>query len=288
MLKKRIIACLVVREGLVVQSMGFKRYLPVGKPRIAVEFLNNWGIDEIIIVDILAGSQNKDPDYSMIKNLSEKCHVPLTVGGGIRSTEQIHKLMDCGADKIAINHGAISRPQLIEDAARIFGSQCIVVSVDAVQNNGSHQVYDTIHRAPLNLDVADWCMQAERMGAGEIFLTSVDRDGSCEGFDVDLYRQVPTKLKIPVIASGGAGNAMHFKDVFTKTSVSAASAANFFHFSEHAVTKVKSYLEKDLDIRLDTPADYKDFLIDEKNRIGKREDQYLEDLLYVRIEKEII
>lgn len=287
-MKKRIVACLVVSGGIVVQSIGFGKYLPVGKPKIAVEFLNQWGIDEIIMVDIEAGRKRQEPDYDMIKRLSDKCHVPLTVGGGICSIDQIRKLMDCGVDKISMNHAVIADPSLISKAAKIFGNQCIVVSVDAKKVGNEYLVYDYRRRGTLTMDAVEWSKQAELLGAGEIFLTSVERDGSYTGFEIELMKMASSQLKIPVIASGGAGNAEHFIEVFKESSVSAASAANFFHFTEHSVITAKAEIDKKVGIRLDTAADYRDSVINEQNRLEKREDEYLEKLLYVRIDKEII
>lgn len=288
MLKKRIIACLIVSNGVVVQSIGFKKYLPIGKPKIAVEFLNNWGVDEIIIVDIKASMENRGPDFNMIKELSSKCHVPIAVGGGITSIEQMRTLMDCGADKIVINQAAIIDKTLIGNAARVFGNQCIVVSIDVKKVGDCYKVFDYKKREVIDVDVLVWCKEAEKLGAGEIFLTSVDRDGTYMGYDIDLFKQVSSKLEIPVIASGGAGNGGHFADVFKLTAVNAASAGNFFHFSEHSVIKVKSVVKNVAPIRLDTAANYADFKINDKNRLMKRSDQYLKDLLYLRIDKEII
>ena len=288
MLKKRIVACLVVKDGIVVQSIGFKKYLPIGNPKIAVEFLNYWGIDEIILVDISAGPNKTGPNYAMIQELSNKCHVPLTVGGGIESIEQIKKLMDCGADKISLNFEAITNPELIRTAAKVYGNQCIVVSIDAKKDGTGYKVFCPRTRKALDMQAIEWCIKAESLGAGEIFITAVDKDGSFSGFDLPLMKEVSETMKIPVIASGGAGNGQHFVDLFQHSSVSAASAANFFHFTEHAVITTKSVIHKSLPIRLDTVANYNESVIDRENRLIKREDEYLEDLLYIRIDKEII
>ncbi len=279
---------MVVHEGIVVQSVGFEKYLPVGKPKIAVEFLNYWGIDEIILVNIDAVKNKTGPDYDMVRDLSNKCYVPLTVGGGIQTVDQIKKLMDCGADKVAINHSAIYEPDIIINAANIFGNQCVVVSIDAKNENGFYRVFDSTNRKTIDRDVVEWSKKAELLGAGEIFLTSVDRDGSYLGYDIELMKRVSENIKIPVIASGGAKNAEHFVQVFTHTSVSAASAANLFHFTEHSVITLKAELMKKIDVRLDTAANYSENAMDKNNRLLKKGDEYLEKLLYIRIEKEVI
>lgn len=288
MLKKRIIGCVVVKDNITVQSVGFNRYLPVGKPRIAVEFLNNWGIDEIIYIDISAASSGAGPNYDLINELSGKCHVPLAVGGGITSVDQMRRLMECGADKIVINSAALTSPELISEASDIFGNQCIVVSIDAKKKDGEFFVYDHLKGEMASESALEWAREAEDLGAGEIFLTSVDRDGMYTGYELELMRKVSDSLKIPVIASGGAANAQHFADVFEKADVSAASAANFFHFTEHSVITVKSQVEKYSKIRLDTQATYRLSEVNGENRIEKRSDKYLEELLYIKIMKEVI
>lgn len=288
MLKKRLVACLLIHNGIIVQSIGFSKYLPVGVPKIAVEFLNYWGIDEIVLIDMDASKEQRDPNYKIIKELSSKCRVPLTVGGGINNIEQIKYLMDCGADKISINNIAFDKPELITEAAKIYGNQCVVVSVDAIKMESDFFVYRYINKSISDLNAVMWCQRVEQLGAGEVFLTSVDRDGKYSGFELDLMKDVSDKLKIPVIASGGAGDAQHFVELFKKTSVSAASAANMLHFSEHAVNTLKAGIEKEINIRLDTTASYRDAKFYPRNRIQKKDEKFLEELLYVKIEKEEI
>jgi cyclase len=288
MLKKRIVANVVVKDGVVVQSIHFKKYLPVGKPNIAIEFLNNWGIDEIILTDISATKNNRLPNFNMVKHASKKCYVPLTVGGGIKSIEQIKELMHCGADKISLNHQALSNPKLITEAAHIFGDQCIVVSIDAKKVNGTYKVYDYTTGNTTDIDVASFCKQSEEAGAGEILVNSVDRDGSYEGFDIDLYNQVCEVVSIPVIACGGAKNAQDFVMLISQTNVSAACAANFFHFTEHSVNTTKANILKQLPIRIETFANYSESIFDKEYRLLKQSDEALEKMLFVKIEKEII
>jgi cyclase len=199
-LKKRIAATLVVKDGIVVQSIAFNKYLPVGKPAIAIEYLNRWGIDEIILLDISASKNNAEPDYQMIKNAALKCYVPLTIGGGICKIEQIKELMHCGADKISLNQAAILNKQLITDAAHIFGDQCVIVSIDGIKKDNEYYVYDYLNSKPLNLTVLDFVKEAQERGAGEILINSVDRDGSYLGYDLDLINTICEVASVPVEA----------------------------------------------------------------------------------------
>lgn len=288
MLKKRIAATIVVRDGIVVQSIGFKKYLPVGKPDIAIEFLNQWGVDEIILIDISATKNNTGPQFDVIRKASQKGFVPLTVGGGISNIEQIRELMNSGADKISINKAALHNKGLITEAAHIFGNQCVVVSIDAIKIDGKYKVYDYILGKHLDIEVVSFAKEAESLGAGEILVNSVDRDGSYIGFDIELMTEICTAVNVPVIAAGGAKNANDFIEVFSKTKVSAASAANFFNFFEHSVNITKSKINNEINIRLETFADYKDAEFDNNIRLKKKSDDVLERMLYVKIKKEII
>lgn len=290
MLKKRIIACLVVKDGIVVQSIGFNKYLPVGKPQIAVEFLNYWGIDEIVLVDISATKQKREPNFDLMRSVSKKCYVPLTIGGGITEVKHVRELMHCGADKFSINHTALANPKFITETAHIFGNQCVVVSIDAYRDEaGNCKVYDYTTKTTIDKTPAQWAKEVEELGAGELFLTSVNRDGSYLGYDIDLIKEVADAVSIPVIASGGAKNAKDFEEVFSKTDAMAASAANFFHFTEHSVVVAKTAMVKNGgNIRLETHANYLENPVDAEYRLIKKDDKVLDDMLYIRIEKEVI
>ena len=290
MLKKRIIANLTLLNGIVVQSIGFNKYLPVGNPKIAVEFLNQWGIDEIIISDISATRLNKPPLFETYKQLSLKCNVPLTIGGGITSVDIIRELLNCGADKIFVNSFALSKPDFISESASIFGSQCIVVSIDVIKNKyGNYFVYDHVSKKETKVSLMDWIKQVCELGAGELFINVVHKDGFYSGYDVDLAKKISSSVKIPVIICGGAGMPLHIYDVLSKTNVSAAAVGNYLHFSEHSVITIKSFLrKKGLDVRLETHANYLNSLISESNRVEKHNDEYLENLLYKKFKKEII
>lgn len=288
MLKKRVAATLIVKDGIVVQSINFNKYLPVGKPAIAIEFLNQWGIDEIILLNISATQKKKGPDYAMIKKAAKKCYVPLTVGGGIKSVDEIKELMHCGADKISLNQEAILNPKLVHEAALLFGDQCVVASIDALKTSEGYRVYDYINKVSLKMEPGDFAKSLQDAGAGEILINSVDKDGSYTGYDIELINAVCKAVSVPVICCGGAKNAADFINVFSLTNVSAASAANFFHFTEHSVNTTKANIIKEIGVRHETHADYNDSSFDNNYRLLKKVDKELEEMLYVRIEKEII
>lgn len=291
MLKKRIVGCIVVKNSIAVQSIDFMRYLPIGSVVITAEFLNKWGIDEIILLDIEASAQMRKTDFSLITAVAEKIFVPLTIGGGLATLEDMRKAIRSGADKISINHAAVNNPQIITDAARVFGTQCIVVSIDTRRNqNGGYDVFIDSGTINTGLDVIKWAKEAENRGAGEILINSIDRDGSKQGYDLELVAKVAGAIEIPVIACGGAGHPRHFLEAFTKGNASAACAANFFNFTEHSPIIVKAYLQNHrLNIRLDTHANYRgiDFIIN-SGRIDKRPEVFLEQLKFEYQPEEII
>ena len=290
MLKKRIIANLTLLNGTVVQSIGFNKYLPVGEPEIAVEFLNQWGIDEIIISDISAASENSEPLFDIYKKLSSKCNVPLTIGGGVKSIQHISKLLNSGADKVFINSYALLRSDFISEAANVYGNQCIIVAIDTIKDQqGNYLVFDHISKTTTTINLFDWAKEASELGAGELFINSVDEDGLYRGYDLDLAKKISSLVKIPVIICGGAGKPSHIFDVLSKTNVAAAAVGNYLHFSEHSVITIKAYLQKKgLEIRLETYANYLNNLISESNRVQKPKDEYLDNLLYKKFKKEII
>lgn len=290
MLKKRIVAVLIIKDGIVVQSIGFNKYLPVGNLAISVEFLNRWGIDEIVLLDIDKTKEKKGPDFKLISEVSKKGFVPLTIGGGIRNLEDMRKLVHYGADKISINKLALENPNIIKKASEIFGSQCLVVSIDVKKINGKYQVFSDGGKNPTGLNPVKFAKEVESLGAGEILLNSIDKDGSKQGYDLKLVKEVSQAVLIPVIACGGAGQPKHFLDVFTKTNAMAAAASNFFHFTEHSPIIVKSFLLKSgVDVRLDTSANYEkiDFFND-NGRIKKRPETYLDKLRFEYISEEKI
>jgi cyclase len=291
MLKKRLIATLVIKNGIVVQSIGFERYLPIGKPEITVDYLNQWGVDEIIMVDIDASREGRCIDPELIKRVSKRCFVPLSVGGGITSVEQIHTLIHSGADKVALNTQAFLNPSLIEEGARFFGSQCMVVSIDAKRSaDGSYRAYTDGGKTDTRLSPVELAGEAQKYGAGEILINSIDRDGRKNGYDIDLIRNLLSATNLPLIALGGARDPLCMKALLESCDVSAIAAGNYFHFVEHSATIAKAYLSRYFpdQIRLDGYTDYRDFSFDESGRIVKKEDKTLTEMLFEFHPKEVI
>ena len=288
MLKRRIIAVLVLLDGIVVQSIGFKRYLPVGSPEICIEFLNEWGIDEIIVLDILASKNKSQPNYSLIKKISSSCLVPLAYGGGINDIDQIHELMHCGVDKIILNSALFDSLELLVKASSIFGSQCMIASIDSKLNSSSFDVFNYKKNTCSDLSVIEWALKLVDHGVGEVFLNDVDRDGAKCGYNIDLVRSLSDLLPVPLICCGGAGNPHHINEVLSKTSVDAVAASNYFHFYEHSVTIAKSLACQSHSIRHETFFTYTSHDIDHQGRLLKLLDDDLTKLLFTPIQKEVI
>lgn len=244
MLCKRIIPCLDLKNGRVVKGVNFVNLIDAGDPVEAAKTYNAFGADEIVFLDITASSDSRAPMYDTISRASEQVFIPLTVGGGIRTVEDFKTMLSCGADKISVNSAAIKNPNLITEAALRFGSQCVVLAVDAKRNEqGRWDVYLNGGRVKTDLDAIDWIVQAEKLGAGEILLTSMDCDGTKNGYDIELTRRVAEAVNIPVVASGGAGNMQHFADVLTEGKADAALAASLFHFGILNMYDLKEFLD---------------------------------------------
>lgn len=290
MLKKRLISCLILRDHWIVQSLNFKRFLPVGRASVAVEFMKNWDIDEIILLDITASRDSRKPDLGLVADISRKCFVPLTMGGGIHTINDIKTLIRAGADKISINSEALRNPTFIKESSNVFGSQCIVISMDIKLNDkAQYEVFGNSGKEPTGLDPITWARKAEELGAGEIFLNSIDRDGSRNGYDLNLIRQVAQAVEIPVIACGGVGKMEHFVEGFTIGGAAAVAAANIFQHTEHSTIIAKAYLKNaGLDIRLSTLANYKKFEFDTNGRILKKSDSELEEIWFEKHKLEMI
>lgn len=242
MLKKRLIACLLWNNGFIVQSVNFRHTNSVGNAITAVDFFHTWAIDEIIILDVSRDDSQREKFFEVIQELSNRLFIPLTVGGKIKDTETIKRLFRLGADKISINTAAVKTPSLIQEAATMFGNQAVVVSVDAKLSDGKYEVYVNQGSEPVGLDPVTWAKEAEKRGAGEIFLTSIDRDGSRKGYDLELTKNVSENVSIPVIASGGVGEWQHFVDGVLIGRADAVSAANIFHYFEQSTKKAKDYM----------------------------------------------
>lgn len=283
MLKKRLIACLLLRDGLIVQSIGFNRYLPIGRPRFPIEFVVKWDVDEIVLLDMSASARQEGPDEGVLEMLSQYCYVPLTVGGGIRSVDNVRSVVRAGADKVCVNTHALARPELITEIANVFGSQCVVVSMDCKREAEGYQVYASSGSKATGLSPVAWARQCQEHGAGEIFLNSIDRDGSRAGYDLELIRQVADAVQIPVIACGGVGGYGDFAPGIEQGHASAVAAANIFHHIEHSTILAKAHLLKaGIDIRLDSQASYKNREFDENGRLVMLSADKLADVEFQR------
>ncbi len=244
MLAKRVIPCLDVRDGKVVKGVNFTGIKEVGDPVECAAEYNRQGADEIVFYDITASYEGRGVFLDVVRETAKKVFVPLTVGGGIKSVDDIRETLRAGADKVSVNSQAVKNPQLIKDGADIFGSQCICVGIDAKKiADNKWTVYINGGRVDMKLDLIDWVKTIQNLGAGEICLNSIDADGTKEGFDIDMLKAVCDNVTIPVIASGGAGKLEHFPEVFEKTGATAALAASLFHFKELTVEQVKQELK---------------------------------------------
>jgi len=244
MFTKRIISCLDVNGGRVVKGVNFVNLIDAGDPVEIAAAYDKAGADELVFLDITASSDNRGTVVDMVRRVAEKVFIPFTVGGGIRTVEDFKVLLREGADKISINSSAINTPELIGNAADRFGSQCVVVAIDARrrEDGSGWNVYKNGGRIDTGLDAIEWAMKADRLGAGEILLTSMDCDGTKAGYDIELTRLISQNVSIPVIASGGAGTKDHFYDALTEGCADAALAASLFHFKELEIMDLKNYL----------------------------------------------
>jgi len=252
LLKKRLIPVLILREGQVVQSVQFKHTNVIhSNPSTAVDFFNTWDVDEIILLDVSRNLEKRKKFYDAVDALSKICFVPLTVGGWITDTGEVNKLLRLGADKIVINTEAYKNPKLISDCAKIFGSQCIVISIDAKRNEkGEYDIFLNRGQGIIKVNPAYWAKNAQKLGAGEIFLNCIDNDGNRQGYAIDLVRSIVDAVEIPVIAMGGVMEWQHLVDGIKLGGADAVAAANIFHYTEHSTKKAKEYLRsKGIDVR---------------------------------------
>lgn len=246
MYTKRIIPCLDVKEGKVVKGINFVGLKDVGDPVELAKSYYEQGADEIVFLDISATNEGRDTMVEVVKKVAETIFIPFTVGGGIRTLDDITKMLRAGADKISLNSAAVHNPEVIREGANMFGSQCIVVAIDAKarDDKSGWNVYINGGRIDTGMDLLEWTRKVTDLGAGEILLTSMDADGTKQGFDIEMLRAVSSIVKVPVIASGGCGNVEHIDEVFQKDVADAALAASIFHYGEHTVKEVKEYLKK--------------------------------------------
>ncbi len=286
MLKQRLIASLIIKKNMVVQSIGFHRYLPVGSLKICVENLNRFGIDEIVILDIDASREKRLVDTRLIEEATKASFVPITVAGGIQTTEHIALMLRSGADKIMINQAFWNTPHLAEEAAEIFGSQCIIISFDTYENH----CYNYLTKTMRSETIFNAVKRASNLGAGEILLNNVQKDGMKTGLDIQLIATLSKALPIPLIAQGGVGLVKHIQEGLEIEGLCAVAVGNFFHFTEHSVNVAKGYIksEKDYPIRNETYANYKDHIFDEDGRVGKISDELLANMWFEHHPQEII
>ena len=253
MITKRIIPCLDVHDGRVVKGVNFVNLVDAGDPVEIAAAYDQAGADELVFLDITASSDNRATKVELVRRVAEKVFIPLTVGGGIRTVEDFKAILREGADKVAVNSAAIMNPSLIREAADKFGSQCVVVAIDAKRraDGSGWNIYKNGGRVDMGIDAVEWAVKANQLGAGEILLTSMDCDGTKNGYDNELTRIVSEKVSIPVIASGGAGSLEHFRDVFVEGKADATLAASLFHFKKLEIRDVKKYLhEQGISVRI--------------------------------------
>lgn len=248
---KRIIPCLDVNNGRVVKGVNFVDLVDAGDPVAIAQAYDQAGADELVFLDITASSDNRGTVVDMVRRVAQKVFIPFTVGGGIRSVDDFKAILREGADKVSVNSAAIMNPNLIAEAADKFGSQCVVVAIDAKKTPDGFHIFKNGGRVDMEIDAVEWAMKAEQLGAGEILLTSMDCDGTKAGYDIELTRTIAENVSIPVIASGGAGSPRHFYEALTEGKAEAALAASLFHFKELEIREVKRYLrDRDIPVRL--------------------------------------
>ena len=251
MLKNRIIPCLDVKNGRVVKGINFVNLKEAGDPVEQAKIYSDGGADEICFLDITASNENRNTIYEVVEKTSKKCFVPLTVGGGVRSIDDINKLLNCGADKVSINTAAVQNSEVVVESSKNFGSQCIVVAIDAKKIEDNWEIFTHGGRNNTGIDAIEFAEKMENCGAGELLVTSMDRDGTQVGYDIELMSKISSKVNIPVIASGGVGNLDHLVDGIKLGNASAVLAASIFHYGKHSVKEAKEYLDsKGIPVRI--------------------------------------
>jgi imidazole glycerol-phosphate synthase subunit HisF len=251
MLKVRIIPILLLKNGRMVKGKQFSDFRDTGDPVFASRIYNAQFVDELIFLDITATNEGRETNFEIIELVSKECFMPLTIGGGISNISQIRKLLKAGADKVVINTAAVNTSQFVEDAAAVFGSQCIVIGIDVRYEEGRYVVYTNSGKAKTDLLLEEHIVNMERLGAGEIFINSIDCDGMMKGYDLELIKLVLTYTTLPVIACGGAGNFMHLVDAYKQTGVGALAMASIYHFGDNNPVRARSYLKnQDINIKI--------------------------------------
>ena len=250
MLKKRIIPCLDVKNGRVVKGINFVNLKDAGDPVEQAQIYSDGGADEICFLDITASNENRNTIYDVVERTSKKCFVPLTVGGGVRNIGDINKLLNCGADKVSINTAAVEDPNVVIQSSKKFGSQCIVVAIDAKKKDDGWEVFTHGGRNPTGINALEFALKMEKCGAGELLVTSMDKDGTQSGYDIALMQKISSRVNIPIIASGGVGTLDHLLEG-VKSGASAVLAASIFHYGTYSINETKQYLaSKDIPVRI--------------------------------------
>ncbi len=243
-MKNRIIPCLDVKNGRVVKGVNFENLVDAGDPVAQAKFYYEQGADELCFLDIAATDENRGVILDVVKKVAQVCFIPFTVGGGIKEIQDFSNLLKCGADKVSVNSAAIKNPELISEAASKFGSQCVVVAIDAKKNeSGNYEIFTHGGKKPTGIDAIEWAKKVTNLGAGEILLTSMDKDGTKSGYDLELIKKITSQISIPVIASGGVGNLEHLAEGL-KAGASAVLAASIFHFKEYSIKQAKDFLDE--------------------------------------------
>ena len=289
MLSRRLIGAVLTRENHVVQSIGFKRHLPLGKPEVTVEFLDQWGIDEILLLDIDSQSWKSPQKLRMIRNCSESCFVPLTVGGGIKSIEDVHAAFKNGADKVAICSAAHRNPEILSMVSEAYGNQAVVVQLDFRKEGKDFVVCIDGGMKSTGITVVEFAGILSGFDFGELSLQSIDRDGMENGLEIEVIKQVKEVVPQPVIAMGGIGSHTHIHEGFSVAEAEAIAVGNMLHFTEHSVAKIKRALSRDgHDIRLNESFSYAESSFDQRLRLERKDSSELEKLKYLRHEPEFV
>ncbi len=286
--KCRIIGVVIAKGDWAVQSRQFRRHLPIGRTSVVVDYLNRWGIDEIALLDMDASKEGRGPLFDAIHECARLCRVPLAVGGGLSDLPRIEQAFRIGADKVVLNTAALANPGLVTEAARRFGDQAIIVSIDVQQTAPGRYEVIRLGREKTGRNPFDYAKQAVDMGAGELLVNSVDRDGMKQGYDLELLRRVTDLVPIPVIACGGVGRPGHFLEAF-EAGITSVAAANYFSWCEHSVALAKRYLaSRGARVRHETLLEYEELAVNDSGRLAEMDEGRLQHLRFKHIEEEVI
>jgi len=285
-LKHRLCAVVIVRHGIAVQSFEYSFFLPLGRPEISVRYLDDWGVDEIILLDTTASLERGGPNFTLLKTVASHCHTPLTFGGGVKSVEQACQAVHSGADKVSINSAALSNPVLVKELVSEIGAQSCVVSVDAVRNGDYFVAWDPESRKPTDIKIEDHIRTCEQFGAGEFIVASVERDGSASGFNLQMAESLETIASVPILIAGGGDSPLHVEDLLRVKRIRGAVIGNRWMHTEHSVTAFKNGLVGRVSLRQDSTFCYPPNIVDLGGRLLSRDEEALEEMLFIKIEDE--